>query len=96
MSREELNLSAWLATPEGPPESVWRAALRMVEPAEAHTEGMAHEAATELDQIDDDACVDDLSPEDLEALAPHPPPLTAHEAAMSPSGQEDLDADYHA
>lgn len=98
MSREELNLSEWLATPEGPPESVWRAVLRMVEPAESHTEGMAHEAATDLDpdQIHDDARVDDPAPEDLDALPAHPPPLTPHEGAASPSGQEDLDADYYA
>lgn len=54
MSSDELDLRAWLATPEGPPERVWRAALRLIAEEEAHVEDPVDEIAQDEDQDQDE------------------------------------------
>ncbi len=47
MSADGVNLADWLATPEGPPERVWRAALRLIATEEEPGGGSVEDGAEE-------------------------------------------------
>lgn len=61
MSSPEVDLSDWLAIPEGPPERIWQTALRLIAPEEDHTGDHADQVAQDqgLDQEVEDAAVED-------------------------------------
>lgn len=89
MSSHDMNLSHWLATPEGPPERIWQTALRLIAPEEGHTGDHADQVVQDqgLDQEVEDAAVED-SEVGLADAEPH----TADERAPV-ANEEDFGVD---
>lgn len=89
MPSHDVNLSDWLATPEGPPERIWQTALQSIEP-EDPAKDPADEAARDhgLDEAAGDSGFEDgdLGLADAEAH-------TADEGAPMSYDAEDFGVD---
>lgn len=98
MSSHDVNLGDWLATPEGPPERIWQAALRLTAPEEDHAQDHADEVAHDHpDEVAHDQSLDeavgDCAVEDGDLGLADAEPHIADAGAPMPYDGEDFDGD---